>query len=83
MKREIKIKETPHWLNWLKASVSPFLGRYACYPLVFWKSCAHCGKQFKKEWGLKLIGDGQSVFLCGSCSKEEAIIERHFPEVWS
>lgn len=82
MKREAKIKETPDWLNWLKATFSPFRGRIPCYPLVFWKTCEHCNEQFKKEWGLKLVGDGESVFLCDVCSKEEEIVKTYTPTTW-
>lgn len=59
-----------------------------CFPLVCWKECIKCGKEFIRERGYRANtgpyygGIGRDRYLCNKCGIDEEHASKVFTQIW-
>jgi len=55
------------------------------FPLLFWKRCCNCGKEFRREWGwkalighLSLPGVSRWRYACNACLPTRESADEYF-----
>ena len=57
-----------------EAKPSRYNALYRCWPMLFWRRCCGCKKEFRREWGWRAITPpyggtmGTERFLCQRCA---------------
>ena len=38
------------------------------YPLLFWRKCVKCKREFRREWGWKYETGNYNQYICSACA---------------